>query len=319
MKTHRSAAVAELNGRPAPQRYAGKTNPGGRGAFTLIELLVVIAIIAILAAMLLPALSKAKIKAQQIGCLSNLRQLLTAWHLYCGDFNDRVANNFGVDETVASISSGKLDSWVNNVMTWTASASVADRSNTNFAWVASGVLGRYTAAALGVYKCPADNYLSPIQRASGWTQRNRSLSMNSNFGLFSDGESGDDTARGIHWGVTGYAQFLKQSSVPKPAKTWLFLDEQADSINDGYFINNPDGVYNWQDIPASYHNGACGFSFADGHSEMHKWLSATSKYGVHYYYPNVMTFDAAGVRDFAWYNERTGFIQLGTGRFMFGY
>src|SRR5438876_7391709 len=134
-----------------------------RRGFTLIELLVVIAIIAILAAMLLPALSKAKAKAQGIQCLSNNKQLILAWHLYSGDFSDRLANNFTIPGTDAAISSKAFDNWVNNVMTWGAGNGVEDISNTNVAWVKSGVLAPYTANALGVYKCPADNYLSPPQ------------------------------------------------------------------------------------------------------------------------------------------------------------
>jgi len=243
---------------------------------------------------------------------------MTGWQMYSGDFNDRVANNFGVTETENSISSGKFDNWVNNVMDWTVSGSVADRSITNVAWVQNGVLGKYTAGAVGIYKCPADNYLSGPQRSAGFGKRNRSLSMNSMFGLFSDGESGDDTAKGIHWGDGDYIQFLKQTHVPKPAKTWVFLDEHPDSINDGFFICGHDATH-WEDIPSSTHAGGCGFSFADGHAEIRKWRSATSVAPVRYYYPTMPNFDVAGRVDWNWYRERTGYVLRSTGQPQFNY
>jgi prepilin-type processing-associated H-X9-DG protein len=109
--------------------------------------------------------------------------------------------------------------------------------------------------------------------------------------------------------------------VPRPAKTWLVIDEHPDSINDGFFINNPRTASWWQDIPASYHNGACGFSFVDGHSEIKKWKSATSKYTTVRYTPDPprMNFDAAGREDFAWYNERTGWVNFANGQPQFRY
>ncbi len=285
------------------------TNRLSREGFTLIELLVVIAIIAILAGMLLPALSKAKAKAQGIMCLSNNKQLVLGWQLYAGDFNDHCANNFTIPGTEEAITSGRFNNWVNNIMSWGAGSGVGDRSITNELWVKNGVLGKYTDGAIGIYKCPADKFLSPAQRQAGFPMRLRSLSMNALFGR-SNNDPNDNTARGASWAFGGaYRQFIKLTDVVEPAKTWLTLDEHPDSINDAFFITNPD-VNNWEDIPASYHNGACGFSFADGHAEIRKWLSSTSVYPVDFSYGPVKPFDELGRQDMQWYRERIQLIPL---------
>jgi prepilin-type processing-associated H-X9-DG protein len=278
----------------------------------LIELLVVIAIIAILAGLLLPALAKAKTKAQGIMCLSNNKQLLLAWHLYAGDYNDACANNFTIPDTELAIQSKKFNNWVNNVMTWLPTdmaplPAIAWQSVTNVEWVQNGVLSRYTSGALGVYKCPADIFLSPANRKAGFTRRLRSDSMNALFGR-SDNLTTSTTGRSWAEGGT-YRQFLKTTEVPQPANTWLTLDEHPDSINDAFFTVGL-GVSSWGDLPASYHNGACGFSFSDGHAEVHKWLSGTSKYGVKYSF-SVRPWDAAGKRDYQWYKDRTGYLLFG--------
>lgn len=285
----------------------GSTSKAPQQGFTLIELLVVIAIIAILAGMLLPALSKAKTKAHGISCLSNNKQLVTGWTLYAGDFNDACANNFTIPGTQEAITSKKFNNWVNNVMTWSAGTDIDSVSVTNVEWVKNGVLGPYTAGTVGIYKCPADHFVSPAQRAKGWVQRNRSLSMNALFGR-SNNDANDASARGASWAFGGaYRQFLKISDVVSPSKTWLTLDEHPDSINDAFYVSDHN-AQTWGDLPASYHNGACGFSFADGHAEIHKWLSATSKYKVKYSYGPVRNFDAAGKLDMAWYKEHVGLV-----------
>jgi prepilin-type processing-associated H-X9-DG protein len=279
----------------------------GSHGFVPIEVLAIVAVVFLLMAIALPAASKLKSRSGSFRCSVNHKQIAHAWQLYAHDNGGRSANNFILPDTEAAIVTGRFDTWANNIMTWGASGgSTADRSVTNLAWAAKGLLHPYTSGDVWLYKCPSDVFISAVQRQRGHQKRVRSVSMNAMIGRVSNVA---DSNSGRSWGFGGvYRQWLKARDIPDPAMTFLTLDEHPDSINDGFFISDPNAP-TWGDIPATLHSGATTFSFADGHAETRKWRSATSRYPVRFVYPQPRTFDAAGRQDFAWYVSRMGLVR----------
>jgi prepilin-type N-terminal cleavage/methylation domain-containing protein/prepilin-type processing-associated H-X9-DG protein len=240
--------------------------PQKEHGFTLIELLVVIAIIAILAAMLLPALTKAKEKTQGVYCMNNCKQLMIAWQMYLHDNNDKIvialhggeANGGGGDPVFGM-------GWVEGWLDWGVST---DNTNINFLIDDKYArLGQYVSKNKSVFKCPADKFVSPVQRSRGWAERCRSLSGNI---LVGEGNYTAGPTDAIYKHITKSAEMI----TPPPVDTWVFLDEHPDSINDAGFFNPHQTSF--IDIPAVYHNGAAGFAFADGHAEIVKWKGKMS-------------------------------------------
>jgi prepilin-type N-terminal cleavage/methylation domain-containing protein len=247
--------------------------------FTLIELLVVIAIIAILAAMLLPVLTSAKEKARAIQCMSNTKQLTLGWLLFASDNEDYLIPNGQAGQPGTPVEGAPT--WVAGSMMWnsnpnnTDAALLVDRTKSSMA--------RYVQSPR-VYKCPSDI----VNALNG--ERVRSVSMNGALGGKAPTVQGDfpePPGRNYYGGsAPAGAPFsagaLKMSDLnePGPVNIFVVLDEQADSMS----AINGDATYafdpgyaplseRWRDLPASYHNGCGSFSFADGHSEIHKWMN----------------------------------------------
>jgi len=231
-----------------------------QGGFTLIELLVVIAIIAILAALLLPALAGTREQARGVGCLNNTRQLMLACLYYTDDHQGKYPYNIGSNGGKGIASDQSYMNWVDGLMSWKV-----DSDNTNTDKLIHASLGPYVSSSISTYHCPSDHALSHIQQEAGWSQRARSYSMNAMVG-----NAGLASTNGYNINNPSYQQYFKATDISQPSSIFVFLDEHPDSIDDGYFINRAYDA-EWIDLPASYHNRAAEFSYADGHSASHRW------------------------------------------------
>jgi prepilin-type N-terminal cleavage/methylation domain-containing protein/prepilin-type processing-associated H-X9-DG protein len=287
----------------AAETISNRTRSRG---FTLIELLVVIAIIAILAALLLPALEKAKVQAQGAQCMSNNKQTTVAWKMYADDYRGHFPENIpGLD------SADPGPNWGKGWMSFAANNS----DNTNYTLLVgnpNSLLGAYSKNPM-IYKCPADTSMA-IEGTSTYP-RVRSVSMSQAVGCDQYGAAGNQVGYWTPSVANGgdYAQFIKESDLGalSASMLWVFVDEHPDSINDvglGFQMPPTLEATAWVDVPADYHNFACGFGFADGHAEIHKWLDHRSHFPIEnngYLYAGNPPHPEPNNQDIWWMAQRT--------------
>jgi prepilin-type N-terminal cleavage/methylation domain-containing protein/prepilin-type processing-associated H-X9-DG protein len=303
--------------------------------FTLTELLVVLATLCVLTMVLIPALAGTQPRSKAFQCLDNMRQIATAWTLYAGDNNERLASNN--DKNSTGSQSAKALNWIcpglanQNVPTldWTTSGNNFNTSLLNYNEVFMGahsvaLLGPYIQSGINIYVCPADNYLSPAQHtatAQSWmtkygiSTRIRSCAMD---GAMGDGTKWFAKGQGGAGSMPAFYNAKKMTDLvnPSPKNCWVVMDEHPDSDDDCVFYVNPadanpttsDNVFT--ELPGSLHDGAAGMNFADGHAELHKWLGKMDTIPVQYVtYTDAQNInvsgDPASLNDLTWLAQHT--------------